>query len=153
LPQAVCRLSDVKRLDELSRVKLLAIDPVSSYMNAGGNVGVRRALAPLAQLAAEYELAMLLVSHLRKGEDKERKVGARCMKAIFEVFRKSRQPMKLSTIIMRIERRRYDLPRQGIRERIRRLKSNNCLSRQLDNAEVVYWFSDDLESGGDSDSR
>ena len=300
-----------KRLDELSRVKLLVIDPVSCYMNAGGNVGVRRALTPLAHLAAEYELAMLLVSHLRKGEDgpvleqiidstaygayprsglifsrnpesydkgiialakhnlgpsmpaliyrvdsvdhaqvgqqpmlviegttdkeigpqlpmmslqqevqawvrkqldrlgfalstclfeqgkdlgyspdqirraakrigarhrkegfgensgslwelselrtkraKERQVGACCMKAIFEVFRKSRQPMKLSTIIMEIERRGYDLPRQGIYERIRGLKSNKCLSRQQkDNGAAVYWFSDDLESDGDRDSR
>lgn len=65
---------DVDLLGELVRAhyaKLVVIDPLSAHL--GGRVdswkdqSIRTALAPLAALASEQELAVLVVAHLNKG--------------------------------------------------------------------------------------
>jgi KaiC/GvpD/RAD55 family RecA-like ATPase len=67
---AVDNVSFLRReLDKLPAPALLVVDPVSAYMTGGGNVGVRRALAPLVRLAEDYQIAVVFVSHLRKNED------------------------------------------------------------------------------------
>ena len=51
--------------------RLVIVDPVSAYMgktDSHKNCEVRSVLAPLAELAAETRVAILAVSHLRKGE-------------------------------------------------------------------------------------
>lgn len=50
-------------------VRLIVIDPISAYLggvDSGSNTEVRGMLAPLAALAAEYGVAVLCVTHLRK---------------------------------------------------------------------------------------
>ncbi len=50
-------------------VRLLIIDPISAYLgncNTARNDSVRKALAPLAQLAASHDIAILAITHLRK---------------------------------------------------------------------------------------
>jgi len=52
-------------------VKLLIIDPVSAYLgdtDSHVDASVRSVLAPLAELAAQYGVAVLGVSHLNKGQ-------------------------------------------------------------------------------------
>ena len=56
-------------LQKFPATKLVVIDPISAYMlgaDSHKNTDVRSLLAPLAQLAAEYAVAMVLVSHLNK---------------------------------------------------------------------------------------
>jgi hypothetical protein len=67
-------LADVGYLDELMKdlgdCKLIVIDPVSAYMSGvdtHNNADVRGLLTPLAQMAADYRVAMVCVSHLNKG--------------------------------------------------------------------------------------
>lgn len=51
--------------------RVLVIDPVSAYLgktDSHNNAEVRGVLAPLAELASELRLAVIAVSHLRKGE-------------------------------------------------------------------------------------
>jgi putative DNA primase/helicase len=58
-------------LDDLSDCRLVVIDPISAYLGRNvenANAEMRSLLAPLAALAAERHLAVLVVSHLRKGE-------------------------------------------------------------------------------------
>ncbi|HEY2760761.1 MAG TPA: AAA family ATPase [Pirellulales bacterium] len=73
------RLFDVSRdMDELHSVlsalidcKLVIIDPISAYLGktkSHDNAEVRGVLAPLSALAAEFGVAMIVVSHFRKGE-------------------------------------------------------------------------------------
>jgi putative DNA primase/helicase len=53
---------------------LVVIDPITAYLGAidsHRNAEVRAALAPLAELAAQYRVAVLAVSHLRKSLDGE----------------------------------------------------------------------------------
>jgi len=62
---------DVIRLAILGQdhCRLLIIDPISAYLgntNAASNEAVRHALMPLAQLATEYNVAILAITHLRK---------------------------------------------------------------------------------------
>lgn len=68
LPLDVARVGDV--LGEYG-VRLLVIDPLMAYLGADVNShrdqDVRRALAPLARLAEEYRVAVVLVRHLNKG--------------------------------------------------------------------------------------
>jgi putative DNA primase/helicase len=55
----------------VTNCRLLIVDPVSAYMGKSDshvNAEVRGILAPLAELAAELRVAILCVSHLRKGE-------------------------------------------------------------------------------------
>lgn len=51
--------------------RVVIIDPVSAYLgktDSHNNAEVRGVLAPLAELAAETRIAVIAVSHLRKGE-------------------------------------------------------------------------------------
>lgn len=66
---------DIPRITETAKsmqdVKLIIIDPVSCFMgdtDSHKNADVRATLAPLAELAAAQGIAVILVSHLRKGE-------------------------------------------------------------------------------------
>jgi hypothetical protein len=56
---------------EANGPRLLVIDPVSAYLgkiDSHNNAEVRGVLAPLAELASELRIAVVAVSHLRKGE-------------------------------------------------------------------------------------
>lgn len=68
---------DIERLEaalkRLPNVRLLVIDPISSYLGAVDdhrNSELRGLLAPLADLVARYKLAVVGVSHLRKSPGK-----------------------------------------------------------------------------------
>jgi putative DNA primase/helicase len=53
---------------------LVVIDPITAYLGATDshrNAEVRAALAPLAELAAQYRVAVLAISHLRKSLEGE----------------------------------------------------------------------------------
>jgi hypothetical protein len=55
----------------LPNPRLVVIDPISAYMcnvDSHKNADVRSALAPLGELASKHELAVVAVTHLRKGE-------------------------------------------------------------------------------------
>lgn len=58
-----------------SRARMLILDPLMAHLpgtiNSWRDQDIRRALAPLANLAEELTLAVLGVMHLNKGEDKE----------------------------------------------------------------------------------
>lgn len=59
-----------QNLQTIGDVKLLVIDPVSSYtggVDSHKNAEVRSLLAPLAELAQRYGVAVLAVTHLSKG--------------------------------------------------------------------------------------
>ena len=61
-------------LDSYPETKLVIIDPVSGHIpdakgRSSENVAIRRALAPLAKLAAELEIAIILTTHTRKGHE------------------------------------------------------------------------------------
>jgi putative DNA primase/helicase len=71
-------LEDVPRLAialaEISDAALLVIDPITAYLGAidsHRNAEVRTALAPLAELAGRYRVAVLAISHLRRSLDGE----------------------------------------------------------------------------------
>jgi len=58
-------------IDSVSGCRLVVIDPVSAYLgltDSHKNAEVRAVLAPLAELAARRRLAVVAVTHLRKGE-------------------------------------------------------------------------------------
>ena len=60
-----------KVVSEANEPRLLIIDPVSAYLgktDSHNNAEVRGVLAPLAELASELRIAVVAVSHLRKGE-------------------------------------------------------------------------------------
>ncbi len=64
---------DLKALEELLAslpdCKLLVVDPVSAYLDGAdshNNTDVRGLLAPLAELAARYRIAVILIQHLNK---------------------------------------------------------------------------------------
>jgi putative DNA primase/helicase len=51
--------------------RLVIVDPVSAYLGSTEshtNAAVLGVLAPLAELAAKYGVAVLVITHLRKGE-------------------------------------------------------------------------------------
>lgn len=57
-------------LKSLPDCKLLVVDPVSAYLDGAdshNNTDVRGLLAPLAELAAQYKVAVILIQHLNKG--------------------------------------------------------------------------------------
>jgi len=68
---------DAERLaamcDELGDVKLITVDPVQTYMPASVNAwkgqDVRLALEPVRQLAADRQLAVVLIQHLNRRAD------------------------------------------------------------------------------------
>jgi hypothetical protein len=54
-----------------SSCRLVVIDPISAYLGRTGenfNAEVRALMGPLADLASRYQLAVIAVTHLRKGE-------------------------------------------------------------------------------------
>lgn len=56
-------------IDEIGDVKLIVLDPVSAYLSGADshkNAEVRELLLPVQQLAAEKEIALVLVTHLNK---------------------------------------------------------------------------------------
>jgi hypothetical protein len=60
-----------KSIELTDNCRLVVVDPISAYMgkaDSHNNAEVRAILAPLAQLAAEKRVAILAVTHLRKGE-------------------------------------------------------------------------------------
>lgn len=57
-------------LEKHADIRLVIIDPISAYcgkVDSHNNTDVRGMLAPLAELAAKYSVAMILVTHLSKG--------------------------------------------------------------------------------------
>lgn len=57
-------------LERLRDVRLVVVDPVSAYLDGTDshtNADVRALLAPLAELAARHQAAIVAVSHLNKG--------------------------------------------------------------------------------------
>jgi hypothetical protein len=75
------RMADVSRdlrhiesaIESLQAPRLLIIDPISAYLgdvDSHKNTEVRAALAPLSDLASKYQVAIVGVTHLRKGEGK-----------------------------------------------------------------------------------
>lgn len=67
----VVRLNDL--CDELGDVRLITVDPVQAYLpshvNSWKGQDVRLALEPLRQLAADRELAVVLIQHLNRRAD------------------------------------------------------------------------------------
>jgi putative DNA primase/helicase len=56
-------------IEQIGDVRLVAIDPIGSYLGAGGagnEALTRQALAPLAAMAERHGLAVVLVAHRRK---------------------------------------------------------------------------------------
>ncbi len=69
LSRDAARLEQV--IAQLGDCRLIIIDPISSYLGAthgNDNVEVRGVLAPLSELAGRLGVAVVAVSHLRKGE-------------------------------------------------------------------------------------
>jgi putative DNA primase/helicase len=59
-----------RALEESSDVRLVIIDPVSSYMGGTDthkNADVRTILAPLGKLAEKYRATVIIITHLNKG--------------------------------------------------------------------------------------
>jgi hypothetical protein len=56
---------------ETKRPKLVILDPINSYLgrtiNANSDQHIRSVLGPLAQLAEEFDCAVLVIMHMRKG--------------------------------------------------------------------------------------
>lgn len=64
------------------RPKLIVIDPITAYLgecDSNNNAQVRALLAPLSQLAGEYDCCVLAVSHLNKSPDGATKAMYRTM--------------------------------------------------------------------------
>src|SRR5262249_8970645 len=60
-----------KAIEQVENCVLLGIDPISCYLgeiDGHSNSDVRRVLAPLAELAARRNIAVVCVTHLRKSE-------------------------------------------------------------------------------------
>jgi AAA domain len=58
-------------VESMRDCRLVVIDPISAYLGRTGenfNAEVRALMGPLADLAARYHLAVVAVTHLRKGE-------------------------------------------------------------------------------------
>jgi hypothetical protein len=66
-------LGRIKRAIKLVDARLVVIDPIMGYLgkevNTGNDASVRRAMMPLAEIANETGVAMLLVRHLNKDGD------------------------------------------------------------------------------------
>jgi hypothetical protein len=58
-------------IERMRDCRLVVIDPISAYLGRAGenfNAEVRALMGPLADLASRYQLAVVAVTHLRKGE-------------------------------------------------------------------------------------
>lgn len=69
---------DLKSLEEtlkaVGNVRLIIVDPISAYMgdtDSHNNTEVRALLTPLADMAAKYNVAVLLITHLNKSNTQE----------------------------------------------------------------------------------
>ena len=65
-------LEKLEKLIEEQKPVLVVIDPIQAYMGDGDSnsmVQVRNALAPLKILAEQYNVAIVLVQHLKKGNE------------------------------------------------------------------------------------
>lgn len=68
-------LKDLKRLEELIQKvspQLIVLDPIQAYMgdsDSNSMVQVRNVLAPLKIIAEKYNVAIVLVQHLKKGNE------------------------------------------------------------------------------------
>jgi archaellum biogenesis ATPase FlaH len=61
-----------KVMADLPNCKLIVVDPISAYMDgteSHANADVRGLLAPLAELAARYKVAVIAISHLNKNNN------------------------------------------------------------------------------------
>jgi len=63
----------IEVLDKAPNPKLVGIDPYTSYMgskaDSNDNIAVRSFLRPLSEIAVDYNLAMIGITHLNKKED------------------------------------------------------------------------------------
>ena len=61
-----------KKLASIKQAKLLVVDPIGSYLGRGCDAhrdsDVRAVLSPLAELAKEHQIAVLVVAHHNKGK-------------------------------------------------------------------------------------
>jgi hypothetical protein len=90
-PDLVSLPGDVERIGELAsrtRARLLVVDPLSASLGAGvdghRDQDIRRALAPLVQLAEDADLAVIVVAHWNKaqsGDALSRVLGSRGLTA------------------------------------------------------------------------
>jgi hypothetical protein len=58
-------------VEQMQSCRLVVIDPISAYLGKAGenfNAEVRAIMGPLADLASRHQLAVVAVTHLRKGE-------------------------------------------------------------------------------------
>ena len=65
-------LSRLEKLIEEQKPVLIVIDPIQAYMGDGDSnsmVQVRNALAPLKRIAEQYNVSIVLVQHLKKGNE------------------------------------------------------------------------------------
>lgn len=69
---------DIKRLgaaiEQNGNVHLVIIDPISAYLgdtDSNNNSAIRGVLAPLSDMAAKYNVAVILVTHMNKSKDQE----------------------------------------------------------------------------------
>ncbi len=65
-------LSRLEKLIEEKRPLLIVIDPIQAYMGDGDSnsmVQVRNALSPLKRIAEKYNVSIVLVQHLKKGNE------------------------------------------------------------------------------------
>lgn len=63
-----------REVERLKNVKLIVIDPISAYLgdsDGNSNSAIRGLLTPLADLAMNYNLAIVLVTHLNKSKDQD----------------------------------------------------------------------------------
>ena len=71
-PRIPSDMGEIRRLAIAGDVRLLIIDPLSAHLegsvDGNSDKSVRAALTPLARLAEERNLAVVLVAHLNKGE-------------------------------------------------------------------------------------
>jgi hypothetical protein len=75
IENSFCLATDLESLEEAiietPKCRLVIVDPVSAYLGSvesHTNAAVRGVLAPLAVLAAKHKVAIVVVTHLRKGE-------------------------------------------------------------------------------------
>lgn len=69
---------DIERLSELikaiSDVRLIIIDPISSYLgktDSHNNSDIRAVLTPLAEMAAKHDIAVVVLTHLNKSNQQD----------------------------------------------------------------------------------
>lgn len=70
LDRDAARLGDM--LDEIGDVALVIVDPISAYLgkiDSHNNAEVRGLLAPLSKVAEDHGAALVMVSHLTKGQN------------------------------------------------------------------------------------